>query len=169
MEFLKIFSSTERAIKAQLSDLDKKLAENSRELGKLGHDGDMIDDPFMFQLHEERNQLLKQKGELGSSLSCGVVTSETLNRQDTVSLGHRVKVDVTYPNNETEIIDITLGSKFDQKYHNKDEDEQIVSNDSPLGKALFGKKIGDEAEYEGGDGKKGKIKVLGILTSRFTK
>lgn len=163
----RILASTDRIVREQLSDLEKKLRENSRELEKLGRDGDMIDDPSLFRLHEEREQLSRLSEELRNGLGGGAVTRESLNGQSKVSIGHKVRVDITYPNNEQEITEVTIGSSFDQRHHTKKSDERIVSDESPLGRSLLDKEVGEETAYQSGHGK-GKVKVLGISISPLT-
>lgn len=88
-------------------------------------------------------------------------------------------ISIIHPNSDTEIVDI--GNKVTVEFlddnavdnivivgkHDADANDMFVSYESPMAKALFGKKKGDTVSFEGGGGHKIVVKIKGITPGEF--
>jgi transcription elongation factor GreA len=61
--------------------------------------------------------------------------------------------------------EIFEGTEFEEKI--EDGDLEVYSPDSPIGKAIMGKQVGDEASYFTPIGKEIKVKLLGVQNFEF--
>lgn len=67
------------------------------------------------------------------------IIPSSFNENDIITLGDKVSLNI-YQNDKIINIEITLNEVYDKK-------ENIISIESPLGKAIFGKKVGDQVSY----------------------
>jgi len=117
-EKIRIFPQTKEAITSRLEQLQSQLKSNSDGMSDMGGDGDQMDDPYMFKLHEEREHLEKESRRLQTYLSSDieVLGITSVDEGTGVMVGHDVTLDIVYPDGESERITVTLGSSVDKVY-----------------------------------------------------
>lgn len=132
---------------AKFDELQKKLdklytnrPEAAKEVARLAELGDFSEN-VEYQLAKGRLRRINQNIlELEFTLKNAEIIAPAKNNQ-TVSLGHTVMLEV---NNKVKYYQI-LGSA------ETNPDKNIISQNSPLGSALLGKKVGDEVQIKSKD------------------
>ncbi len=148
-------------------DYDKLKAElkNLYELDKLNiiaikdakDQGDLSENSEYDAAKAEEVKINQRIAELENQLKNAVIIDETVLTTETVQLGLYVTIlDKTY--NETETYQI-VSSLVDDVLLKK------LSDTSPIGKALLGKKVGDIVTFEGAK-QKTEIEVLAISKNK---
>ncbi|MBR5497587.1 MAG: transcription elongation factor GreA [Clostridia bacterium] len=148
-------------------DYDKLKAElkNLYELDKLNiiaikdakDQGDLSENSEYDAAKAEEVKINQRIAELENQLKNAVIIDETVLTTETVQLGLYVTIlDKTY--NETETYQI-VSSLVDDVLLKK------LSDTSPIGKALLGKKVGDVVTFEGAK-QKTEIEILAISKNK---
>ena len=148
-------------------DYDKLKAElkNLYELDKLNiiaikdakDQGDLSENSEYDAAKAEEVKINQRIAELENQLKNAVIIDETVLSTETVQLGLYVTIlDKTY--NETETYQI-VSSLVDDVLLKK------LSDTSPIGKALLGKKVGDTVTFEGAK-QKTEIEILAISKNK---
>ncbi len=148
-------------------DYDKLKAElkNLYELDKLNiiaikdakDQGDLSENSEYDAAKAEEVKINQRIAELENQLKNAVIIDETVLTTETVQLGLYVTIlDKTY--NETETYQI-VSSLVDDVLLKK------LSDTSPIGKALLGKKVGDIVTFEGAK-QKSEIEILAISKNK---
>lgn len=148
-------------------DYDKLKAElkNLYELDKLNiiaikdakDQGDLSENSEYDAAKAEEVKINQRIAELENQLKNAVIIDETVLTTETVQLGLYVTIlDKTY--NETETYQI-VSSLVDDVLLKK------LSDTSPIGKALLGKKVGDTVTFEGAK-QKTEIEILAISKNK---
>ncbi len=148
-------------------DYDKLKAElkNLYELDKLNiiaikdakDQGDLSENSEYDAAKAEEVKINQRIAELENQLKNAVIIDETVLSTETVQLGLYVTIlDKTY--NETETYQI-VSSLVDDVLLKK------LSDTSPIGKALLGKKVGDTVTFEGAK-QKSEIEILAISKNK---
>lgn len=148
-------------------DYDKLKAElkNLYELDKLNiiaikdakDQGDLSENSEYDAAKAEEVKINQRIAELENQLKNAVIIDETVLSTETVQLGLYVTIlDKTY--NETETYQI-VSSLVDDVLLKK------LSDTSPIGKALLGKKVGDIVTFEGAK-QKSEIEILAISKNK---
>ncbi|MBO5396520.1 MAG: transcription elongation factor GreA [Clostridia bacterium] len=148
-------------------DYDKLKAElkNLYELDKLNiiaikdakDQGDLSENSEYDAAKAEEVKINQRIAELENQLKNAVIIDETVLTTETVQLGLYVTIlDKTY--NETETYQI-VSSLVDDVLLKK------LSDTSPIGKALLGKKVGDVVTFEGAK-QKSEIEILAISKNK---
>ncbi len=148
-------------------DYDKLKAElkNLYELDKLNiiaikdakDQGDLSENSEYDAAKAEEVKINQRIAELENQLKNAVIIDETVLSTETVQLGLYVTIlDKTY--NETETYQI-VSSLVDDVLLKK------LSDTSPIGKALLGKKVGDVVTFEGAK-QKSEIEILAISKNK---
>ena len=148
-------------------DYDKLKAElkNLYELDKLNiiaikdakDQGDLSENSEYDAAKAEEVKINQRIAELENQLKNAVIIDETVLSTETVQLGLYVTIlDKTY--NETETYQI-VSSLVDDVLLKK------LSDTSPIGKALLGKKVGDVVTFEGAK-QKTEIEILAISKNK---
>jgi transcription elongation factor GreA len=112
-----------------------QVAENIRQAKDLG---DVAENPEYETAKTEQAFLEGRIAELKGILSSCMVIEESDIRTDVVGIGSYVTVKDL---DAKEDWDFTMVGSFEA-----DPEEDRISNESPIGEALFGKKVGDEVE-----------------------
>ena len=115
----------------------QEVAEHIRQAKDLG---DMSENPEYEDAKTEQAFLEGRISELKAILKSAVVVNEADVPTDQVGIGSVVKVRDLESNDEWEY---TLVGSFEA-----DPDEDRISNESPIGEALFGHKVGDVVQIK---------------------
>jgi len=125
-------------LKKELRELKtKKRQEIAVRLQEAKDLGDLSENAEYFEAKEAQSFNENRIAELEELLKNAVVI-ETLNKEDVVKVGSTIEIK---SNNDTEIFNI-VGSAEAKPQEGK------ISNESPLGRAFLGRKIGDEVEVK---------------------
>lgn len=125
-------------LQAEVNELKAKLPEAVERVAKAREHGDLSENS---EYHAAREDLAFIQGrieELEDVLGHASIIKNAASG-DAVSLGSLVTV-LTQDNKE---ITLTIVGEYEA-----DPQKKKISHDSPLGKALFGKKVSDQVEYD---------------------
>lgn len=124
----------------ELSNLQLELREVIEELGDT-HDDEGVGDSAQYSLATERERLQERVDYLKHVIN----TAEVVDRAptDTVSVGNRITVE----DSEGEVFSFDLISQAEII-----NGRRGVSNESPVGRAMLGHKVGDKIKAETPDG-----------------
>lgn len=168
-----MFSATKLAIESKIIQTQENIDQVGLELGKLEKDGDLFDEPLMHQLHNRREQLDRELNTLNRHLREVSTrgTEKNLGSTDVVGLGQDVRVRIRYEDNSVEDLHLTTGTQLDYIFISDrppfDGDIRVLVSDySPIGKALLGAREGDEVSYRVGE-KYNFVKIQKISRSEF--
>ncbi|MCE9501082.1 MAG: transcription elongation factor GreA, partial [Leptospira sp.] len=120
-----------------------EMVENSRDIGEAQEKGDLRENAEYKAAMERQVQLQSQAKKLEAELKSANILDLTEVKTDKINIGCSVKV----KNAQTdEILTYSILGAWDA-----DTEKNIISYQSPLGKALLGKKIGESAtvNFEG--------------------
>jgi len=133
-------------LKKELERLEnEEMKKISLRLKAAEEEGDLSENAAYAQAREDQQMLLKRISELKKILKeSKIVESDSKRKTFEVQFGSKVKVKVDGQIKEFKIVG-------PQESNPK---EGLISNESPLGKALMGKKANDEVELETPAGKK---------------
>lgn len=129
-------------LQAEVNDLKSKLPQAVDRVAKAREHGDLSENSEYHAAREDLSFIQGRIEELEEVL--GHATIIKTPSSDAVSLGSQVTV-LTNDNKE---ITFTIVGEYEADPHKKK-----ISHDSPLGKALFGKKVTEHVEYEAPVGK----------------
>ena len=120
-----------------------EMAENSRDIGEAQEKGDLRENAEYKAAMEKQVQLQAQIKKLETELKSAQILDITDVKTDKINIGCTVKL--RNENNGEEDTYSILGA------WDADTEKNIISYQSPMGKALLGKKIGDTAsvDFEG--------------------
>ena len=137
-----------QAKKSELENLRGKLYELGKYKGEVSiHSGDAWHDNNDFEQTEiEERRLHFQIATLEKEIKSATIVDNPASTDDTVDFNSTVKIKLTFDDGEIEIIE----SKFLDVSSNPGE---VITIQSPLGKAIFHKKIGDKGNYTSPGGK----------------
>ena len=144
-----------KALEDELQELKvvtrKEIAQKIKEAREQG---DLSENAEYDAAKDEQRAIESRIEELEKIIKNAEVIDESVFDKDTVSIGSTVKfLDVEY-NEELEYR--IVGST------ESDIMKNLISNESPLGKALIGSRVGDEVEVEGADGYLSVYRILEI-------
>ena len=154
MEEVKLTAAGKENLEAELKELKTVKRPEVVEKIKVARSfGDLSENAEYDAARNEQALIEARIQEIEHTLKYAVIIAEEKIAAGVIHLGSKVKVyDVEFD----ESIDYTLvgTSEADPKKH-------YVSNESPLGKALLGKKKGDTVDYEAPSGTI-RVKVLDV-------
>ena len=144
-----------RRLEDELEDLKvnqrKMIAQKIKEAREQG---DLSENAEYDSAKDEQRDIEARIEELEKILKNAEVVDESEASTDTINIGCKVKVlDIEY---DEEMEYFVVGSTEADSLKNK------ISNESPLGKALIGKKVGDVVQVETPDSSIIEFKVLAI-------
>jgi transcription elongation factor GreA len=125
-----------------LVDLKKKQDHLITQIEEVAQPDESGEDGLVTQLKEELELTNNKIAEIEESLEVSEVISDKVN-SDSIQVGSRVKIKVSSSTKEFHIV-----SQLES-----DPGSSKISDQSPLGKALIGKKINDEIEVDAPVGK----------------
>ena len=140
----------------QLEDLRKQLIELQKYKGQVAiHSGDAWHDNNDFEQTEiEERRLIAFIRSLEQEIEdCELISDE--NEIGSVGLDSTVKLELFFEEDDTEIITVVL------KDVSSKTSQTVATLNSPMGKAIFQKKVGEEGFYSSPGGKI-KFKILDI-------
>jgi transcription elongation factor GreA len=126
----------------QLIDLKKKQDHLISQIEDVAQPDESGEDSLVTQLKEELELTNNKIDEIEESLEISEVISDKV-RSDSVQVGSKVKIKVSSSTKEFHIV----------SHLESDPASSKISDQSPLGKALIGKKINDEIEVDAPVGK----------------
>lgn len=126
----------------QLVDLKKKQDHLIGQIEDVAQPDESGEDGLVTQLKEELELTNNKIGEIEESLEVSEIISDKVNN-DSVQVGSKVKIKVSSSTKEFHIV----------SHLESDPASSKISDQSPLGRALIGKKINDEIEVEAPVGK----------------
>ncbi len=126
----------------KLVDLKKKQDHLITQIEEVAQPDESGEDGLVTQLKEELELTNTKIDEIEESLEVSEIISDKVN-SDSVQVGSRVKIKVSSSTKEFHIV----------SHLESDPGSSKISDQSPLGKALIGKKINDEIEVDAPVGK----------------
>ncbi len=132
------------AIKTELEQLkNTKLPQAVERVSRAREFGDLSENAEYHSAREDLSWIEGRIDELETLLSQASEIKSTSGKSDSVSLGNTVKVAINGNQHEFAIVGEWEADPVAKK----------ISHESPLGKALVGKKVGDKVEVEAPAGK----------------
>lgn len=128
---------------AQLEDLKQKQNRLINQIEEVAQPDESGEDGLATQLKEELEVVNNQIDEITEALDTSQIINDKLGYQS-VQIGCKVKVQI----NNKEIKEFFIVSHLES-----DPNVSKISDQSPLGKSLIGKKINEEIEVEAPAGK----------------
>ncbi|MBQ6386238.1 MAG: transcription elongation factor GreA [Lachnospiraceae bacterium] len=133
-----------KKLEDELNDLKlNKRREISKKIGEAREQGDLSENAEYDAAKDEQRDIEARIEEIENILKHAEVVDEEEADTEAVNIGCRVKIhDIDYDEDlEFKIVGSMEASSLDGK----------ISNESPVGKALIGAKVGDVVEVEIGD------------------
>ncbi|MBR0428353.1 MAG: GreA/GreB family elongation factor [Clostridia bacterium] len=153
---------TEKALeekRMEIERLNDRLKEIYKEKRLSQSAGNTFHDNFGFEQAEiQERGILKQIRDLKHEIETATIVEEKDNDSNSVKVGNHVTLKVDYGNED---VDIVQGELVALPKDPKLELSQITLN-SPIGKAIFMKKVGDEVRCVLPNGNKVKILISKI-------
>lgn len=151
----KIYLTAEgiKQYKERLKELNDTVLPLAVERLKVARDfGDLSENAEYVAAKENLAKLTSEKEEIEAKLRVAVLYDKKIS--DKVELGVSVKVFNSALNKE--FVYNIVGTAEADIYENK------ISNESPMGQSLLGKRVGDECVYTAPNGREYSIKILDI-------
>lgn len=143
-----------QALEDELQDLKVvKRKEIAQKIKEAREQGDLSENAEYDAAKDEQRSIEARIEELEKIIKNAEVIDESAIDNDTVSIGSTVKF---YDEDFDEELEYRIVGSTES-----DILKGLISNESPLGKALIGSKIGEEIEVEAADGIS-KYRILGI-------
>lgn len=143
-----------QALEDELQDLKVvKRKEIAQKIKEAREQGDLSENAEYDAAKDEQRSIEARIEELEKIIKNAEVIDESNIDNDTVSIGSTVKF---YDEDFDEELEYRIVGSTES-----DILKGLISNESPLGKALIGSKIGEEVEVEAAEGIS-KYKILGI-------
>ena len=143
-----------QALEDELQDLKVvKRKEIAQKIKEAREQGDLSENAEYDAAKDEQRSIEARIEELEKIIKNAEVIDESANDNDTVSIGSTVKF---YDEEFDEELEYRIVGSTES-----DILKGLISNESPLGKALIGSKIGEEIEVEAAEGIS-KYRILGI-------
>lgn len=143
-----------RQLEEKLEDLKVNGRADVAEKIRIAREfGDLSENAEYDIAKEEQAKIEAEIAEIEASLRVVKIIDEKV-KTDKVDIGAKVK-----------ILDMSTGEEHEYKIvgtHESNPMENRISNESPVGKALLGKKKGEEALVKNHKGKEFRVKVLKI-------
>lgn len=119
--------------------------------------GDISENAEYDEAKNEQAQMEERIFKLENQLRAAKIIDESTIDHEKVTVGSIVKIEIKYPHDKTvETEEYTIVGSAEA-----DPSEDRISNESPVGSALLGKKVGDKISVNVPDGI-AKAKVIGI-------
>jgi transcription elongation factor GreA len=128
----------------QLQELKNKQARLVTQLEEVAQPDESGEDGLATQLKEELEVVNNQISQIEETLEVSEIISGNNGKNGTVQVGSSVKIKIS--GNSTKEFSIV-------SHLEADPSQNKISDQSPLGVALLGKKVGDEVEVEAPVGK----------------
>lgn len=147
-------------IEAEIEELKSvKRKEVSDKLKVARSFGDLSENAEYDEAKNEQAQLEERIAKLENIIRNAQIIDEDEIDKDVVNLGSRVKVEIKFPDGETEKAEYVIVGSTEA-----DPAEGKISNDSPIGRAIMGMKKGSKVDAAVPDGI-AKIKIKEIITN----
>lgn len=119
--------------------------------------GDISENAEYDEAKNEQAQMEERIFKLENQLGAAKIIDESTIDHERVTVGSIVKIEIKYPNDKTvEVEEYTIVGSAEA-----DPSQDRISNESPVGHALLGKKVGEKVSVNVPDGV-AKAKVVGI-------
>ncbi len=139
-------------LKKELQELKEKRKEITQRIESALAHGDLSEN---FEYHEAKDAQAFNEArikEIENIIKHAKIVSKD-NNTNKVSLGSRIKVQY----NDDKILELEIVS-----FNQTDPSKGKISNESPLGQSLLGRRVGEEFIFEAPNGAKIKYKILEI-------
>ncbi|MBQ9155638.1 MAG: transcription elongation factor GreA [Eubacterium sp.] len=144
-----------QALEDELQELKVvKRKEIAQKIKEAREQGDLSENAEYDAAKDEQRSIESRIEELEKIIKNAEVIDETAIDKDTVSIGSTVKF---HDNEFDEDLEYRIVGSTES-----DILKGLISNESPLGRALIGSKIGEEIEVEGTEGEKSTYRILEI-------
>lgn len=144
-----------KALEDELQELKVvKRKEIAQKIKEAREQGDLSENAEYDAAKDEQRSIESRIEELEKIIKNAEVIDESAIDSDTVSIGSTVKF---HDNEFDEDLEYRIVGSTES-----DILKGLISNESPLGKALIGSRIGEEIEVEGADGYSSTYKILEI-------
>ena len=144
-----------KALEDELQELKVvKRKEIAQKIKEAREQGDLSENAEYDAAKDEQRSIESRIEELEKIIKNAEVIDESTIDSDTVSIGSTVKF---HDNEFDEDLEYRIVGSTES-----DILKGLISNESPLGKALIGSRIGEEIEVEGADGYSSTYKILEI-------
>lgn len=144
-----------QALEDELQDLKVvKRKEIAQKIKEAREQGDLSENAEYDAAKDEQRSIETRIEELEKIIKNAEVIDESAIDKDTVSIGSSVK-----------FYDIEFDEELEYRIVGSTESDilkGLISNESPLGKALIGSRVGEEIEVEGAEGAISRYKILSI-------
>lgn len=143
-----------------------ELQTTSLTLRELGTDGDASHDNILSDLQTQFARGTVREREIGNILRLAMVIDvNKAARADMVMLGSRLRLRMSVSSKKDHVVDTVfwIGSSIDVQFSPSDEPELVLSNISPIAKAILGKRKGFRGTVEQPEGAKTRLQILELL------
>jgi transcription elongation GreA/GreB family factor len=147
---VEVLPETIERAKRRLGEIEERLRENTKTMAEMGRDGDMMDDPLLHNAQEQDNSLVSQRAILRRLTE--IAKPKQPDRNSKVGYGKRIVLDFFDGKPEK----VMFGNGIDAGFG-----EDVLSDESPVGKAVLGKTPGEEVNYTVGE-RKLRVKVAKV-------
>ncbi len=145
------------SLKRELKELKEKLMnEVAQKIKEAREFGDLSENSEYDEAKNEQGKINSRISEIENILSRATIVGDELNNIHEVNIGNRVKLKDLSSNNEMEFMIVT--SQEADIFKNK------ISVDSPLGRAVYKRKVGETVRVKAPNGTK-KYLILNVITS----
>lgn len=142
------------ALLAEMKQLEELIEKNKKDISTARAFGDLSENSEYTEAKEEQRKLAYRKEELQDMIKNAVVVEEGETDASVVGIGSFVRVYTVERAQETEYH--IVGSYEADPFAGK------ISDQSPIGAALVGKREGDVAEVELPNGKTAHLEIRGV-------
>ena len=142
------------ALLAEMKQLEELIEKNKKDISTARAFGDLSENSEYTEAKEEQRKLAYRKEELQDMIKNAVVVEEGETDASVVGIGSFVRVYTVERAQETEYH--IVGSYEADPFAGK------ISDQSPIGAALVGKREGDVAEVELPSGKTAHLEIRGV-------
>ena len=122
-----------------------EMPANSRDIGEAQERGDLRENAEYKAAMEKQSQLQAEISKISKELQRVHIIRPSDVRKDVVSVGTKVMVQLLNSKDDKEDKEFTILGPWDA-----DPNQNIISYESPLAKAIIGKKVGEEAKLDSG-------------------
>lgn len=171
-EKLRIFPKTKYVLARRLQDLNDALEKNRQTLEEIAQqqDGDVMDDTSFRQARDQRELLETEVIKINRLMGSPIHELPNNLTMDTVVIGSRVSVKITYPDAVKDEVSLTIvgpnEARYLPSYIGRDEKDLVISSESPIVKAILGKSVGAKSKFHAPDGE-GDVSVTHIEVSNY--
>ena len=171
-EELRIFPKSKYLLNRRLQELNDALEKNRLALEEITQqqDGDVMDDTSFRQARDQRELLETEVIKISRLMGSLIYELPNNLSMDTVIIGSRVSLKITYLDGVKDEVNLTIVGSNEARYLpsciGKDENDVVISSESPIAEAILGKSVGAKSKFHAPDGE-GDVSVSHIEVSNY--